>query len=352
MKTADNRQKKNPAVRFALMTALMLFSIITYTGCGYESPVSKSDFCLNTICEITIYNDMSRDEAEQILDDAFGVIRDCEAKLSRTLPDSEVTEINNAGGERIRVSEETAEVIETANTVSAESEGAFDITVGDITELWDFRSKTPRVPDDSEIAELLAHVDYRLVSTDGDRVRISDPQTSIDLGGVAKGYITDRVCDFLEAGGVTRAVVNLGGNVGVLGEKEENTPWTVGIEQPFADRTELIGKVEVTDAVVVTSGIYERNFEVDGKIYHHILDPDTGYPAETDLDAVTVTAKRGNSGFCDAVSTACLVMGKDKAVEFIERMQKKYPDMGLEAAFIDNNGDIVQTDGMKITFSK
>lgn len=336
------------AVKSTALIALLAFMIITHTACGDEGPPSKTDFCLDTSCTITIYDDMDKSDAEQLLEDSFKLIRDNENILSRTVDGSEVSKINEAGGEWIEVSSDTIDIIRMANMVAYESGGVFDITVGKITQLWDFKAEEPEVPEASAIEEGLPHIDYKTITTGGGKVKLSDPEAEIDLGGIAKGAIADKVCAFLEEKGVTSAVVNLGGNVVVIGEKAEDTPWAVGIERPFTDRKELVGVVQVTDKAVVTSGIYERNFEENGKIYHHILDPETGYPAETDLEAVTIIANKGYSGFCDAVSTACLILGSEKAPQFIEQLQAKYPDRGIEAAFIDNRGNIVQTDGMQI----
>lgn len=341
---------KSFIIRTALLTVLAAFIIITHTGCGDDTPLSKSDFCLDTTCQISIYDNIDETEGEEILKIAFAQIRDYENILSKTISDSDIAKINASGGQWTKVYDETVEVIKVANTVSYESGGVFDITIGGVTDLWDFKSENPQIPDDSDIRQALQHVDYTQVTADRGKILLSDTEARIDLGGVAKGYIADKICEFLEEQGISRAIVNLGGNVAVIGEKDEDVPWTVGIERPFTDRTELVGTVKVSDATVVTSGIYERNFEKDGRIYHHILDPKTGYPAETDLDAVTIIAAKGNSGFCDAVSTACLIMGKEKAIEFIGQLQIKYPDKELEAAFIDNSGNIVQTDGMEIEF--
>ncbi len=334
--------------KFLLMIVLSAFIIITHTSCGGEEAVSKSDFCLDTACEIAIYDDMKKSDAEQILEDSFALMRDYENMLSRTIESSDVSKINSAGGKWTEVSDETVEVIRMATTVSHLSGGVFDITVGKVTELWDFKGEDPQVPADADIQAALPHVGYKNVTTGGGKVILSDSDAQIDLGGVAKGYIADKVCEYLQEQGVARAVINLGGNVVVIGEKAEDTPWTIGIERPFTDRTELIGTVQVTDATVVTSGIYERNFEEDGKIYHHILDPKTGYSAVTDLEAVTITASKGNSGFCDAVSTACLILGRDDAVEFIKRLQQEYPEKNIQASFIDSTGEVTQTDGMNV----
>lgn len=347
-----NRNFKSRMAKAIALTMFLTFIIITHTACGDEGPPSKTDFCLDTSCTVTIYDDMKASDAEQLLDDSFALMREYENILSRTISDSEVSKINEAGGQWVEVSEDTIDIIMTANTVAHESDGVFDITIGKVTKQWDFKAEEPQVPDASVIAEALPHINYKEIATESDKVKLSDPDAEIDLGGVAKGAIADKVCAFLEEKGVTRAVVNLGGNVVVIGEKAEDTPWTVGIERPFTDRKELVGVVQITDKAVVTSGIYERNFEKDGKIYHHILDPKTGYPAETDLEAVTIIADKGYSGFCDALSTACLILGKDKAPQFIKQMQEKYPDRGIEAAFIDNTGNIVQTDGMNIMFEE
>lgn len=336
------------AAKLAALTVLLILIIITHTACGDESPPSKTDFCLDTSCTITIYDDMDKSDAEQLLEDSFKLIREYENILSRTITDSEVSMINEADGEWIEASDDTIDIIEMANKVAYESGGVFDITIGKVTRLWDFKAEEPQVPAAADIEAALPHIDYKTITTGGGKVILSDPEAEIDLGGVAKGAIADKVCAFLEGEGVTSVVVNLGGNVVVIGEKEEGTPWTVGIERPFTDRKELVGVIQVTDKAVVTSGIYERNFEVGGKIYHHILDPETGYPAETDLEAVTIIADKGYSGFCDALSTACLILGKEDAMQFIKEQQMRYPDRHIEVAFIDNNGDIVQTDGMDI----
>lgn len=336
------------AAKLTALAMLLTFIIITHTACGDEGPPSKTDFCLDTSCTITIYDDMKTSDAEQLLEDSFKLIREYESILSRTVADSEVSKINEANGKWVEASDDTIDIIEMANKVAYESGGVFDITIGKITQLWDFKAEEPEVPADADIQAGLPHIDYKTITTGGSKVKLSDPEAEIDLGGVAKGAIADMVCAFLEEKGITSAVVNLGGNVVVIGEKAEDTPWTVGIERPFTDHKELIGAIQVTDKTVVTSGIYERNFEENGKIYHHILDPKTGYPAETDLEAVTIIADKGYSGFCDAVSTACLILGKDKAPQLIKQLQEKYPDRHIEAAFIDSTGDIVQTDGMEI----
>lgn len=340
----------------SILTALLLtvLVIIPQTGCSNKEPVSKSDFCLDTSCEITIYDmeDMSQDKAEQTLEKTYEQIRGYENLLSKTVEGSDVYRINHAEGRTTEVSAETAEVLDTALLMGELSDKAFDVTVGSLTELWDFKSENPDVPADKDIKKALETVGLGKLHVSGTSVSLDDKGTLLDLGGVAKGYIADRAGEYLEAQGVIRAIVNLGGNISVIGEKEDNTPWNIGIERPYSDRSEIIGSIKVADQTIVTSGIYERQFVKNGVRYHHVLDPQTGYPAETDLEAVTVTAVKGNSGFCDALSTACLIMGRDDAMELIRKLQQEYPEMKLEAALIDKNDEITQTDGMELELVK
>lgn len=341
-----------PVRLFRIIAAVLLTAviIIPQTGCGGKEPVSGSEFCLDTSCEITIYDmeGMSEDKAAGIIDQAFAEIKEYENMLSRTVEGSDVYRINHADGKSTEVSAETLDVIRTGLLMAELSGGKFDITVGALTDLWKFTSDNPSVPEDQEIRKALETVGYENITMKGNEVGLSDSETRIDLGGVAKGYIADKTGEYMEAQGVTKAIINLGGNITAIGEKEEDTPWTIGIERPYSDRSEIVGSIKVSDKTVVTSGIYERQFVEDGVRYHHVLDPQTGYPAETDLEAVTITAVKGNSGFCDSLSTACLILGKEKAHRLVLKLQDEYPQMEIEAAFIDKNDNIAQTDGMNL----
>ncbi|MDD6647517.1 MAG: FAD:protein FMN transferase [Firmicutes bacterium] len=341
-----------PVRLFSIIAAVLLTAviIIPQTGCGGKEPVSGSEFCLDTSCEITIYDmeGMSEDKAAGIIDQAFAGIREYENMLSRTVEGSDVYRINHAEGKSTEVSEETLDVIRTGLLMAELSGGKFDITVGALTDLWKFTSDNPSVPEDQEISKALETVGYENITMKGNEVGLSDSETRIDLGGVAKGYIADKTGEYMEAQGVTKAIINLGGNITAIGEKEEDTPWNIGIERPYSDRSEIVGSIKVSDKTVVTSGIYERQFVEDGVRYHHVLDPQTGYPAETDLEAVTITAVKGNSGFCDSLSTACLILGKEKAHRLVLKLQDEYPQMEIEAAFIDKKDNIAQTDGMNL----
>ena len=347
-----DRHYKLP-VKLLIAAVFAAIVIISQTGCGSKAaePVSQSGYYLNTTCEISLY-DMDESVAGGVLQLAFDRIESYEKILSKTVKDSDVYLINNAAGEFVTVRPETLEVLEMAGEMSKASDGKFDVTIGGVSGMWDFTGDDPHVPKAEAIEEAIGHVDYENIEINGDKVRLTDEQCQIDLGGIAKGYIADSVARLLEQEGAEHAIVNLGGNVVTIGGKTEAVPFVIGIERPYSDRTAIIGSVKSMDQTLVTSGIYERNFTEDGKLYHHVLDPDTGYPVETDLEAVTIIADKGNSGFCDGLSTTCLIMGLDKAKTMIKNMQEEHPEMHIQAVFIDKDDNVTQTDGLELTLTE
>lgn len=336
-------------VRVLITLALATILIISQTACTSQqtAKVSKTEECLDTTCEISVYN-MNKSQANKVLTKAFDKINHMEDLMSRTVKGSDVYKINHAGGKYVKVSNETLEVIKLAINMSKASNGKFDITLGKISEMWNFNGDNPKVPKDSDIKSALACVGYQNIQIDGNKVRLKNTGAHMDLGGVAKGYIADQVTDVLESNDVDSAIINLGGNVVAIGKKSSAKKFVIGVERPYSDRTEIVGSVEAEDKTLVTSGIYERFYEEDGVKYHHVLDPATGYPAKTDLEAVTIVADKGNSGFCDAMSTACLILGEKDAKAFVAKMQKTYPKKHIEASFINSDDDISTTDGMNL----
>ena len=347
--------------RAVCLLVLLIMVIITQTGCGngktsgqVSDPVTGENFLLDTVCTISIYEmtgddgtpvpaaDM-KEQADQIIGDTFAVCARLDKTLSRTQEASEISRLNNAGGEWTEVPEDTLRLITEGRKYSELSGGDFDITVGGVTELWDFHAdpEDAKLPDAKAISEAVKHVGYDKEEIAGNKVRLTDPETRIDLGGIAKGYIGDRMAEYLEEKGVTSGIVNLGGNVICIGGKTEKDDFAIGVEAPFSDRTEIVGKIYARDMTLVTSGIYERKIEVDGKLYHHILDTRTGWSAETDLQAVTLTAGKGHSMDIDALSTICLIKGHRDAKELIENTE------GIEAVFILNDGSADTTSGME-----
>ena len=348
------------------LSALLLsvFLIITQTACSNMSgsgaePVMKDGYYLDTICSVSVYRmtgddgtvkdaaDMS-EEAEAAIDESFELCKDLESKLSRTREDSDIGRINSAKGEWTEVSAETVELIQKGMEYSHISDGDFDITVGGITKQWDFHAAEgeAKLPDEEALAEAVKHINYRNIAIEGNRVKLTDPETELDLGGIAKGYIGDRMTELLGSKGVVSAVINLGGNVICIGGKTDEDDFVIGVEAPFSDRSEIIGKVNARDKTLVTSGIYERRIEVDGKTYHHILDTKTGWPVETDLDAVTLIADKGRSADIDALSTTCLIKGSAEGMELIKNTD------GVEGIFVLSNGDVRTTDGAAFEAAK
>ena len=237
-----------------------------------------------------------------------------ENAFSRTVEGSDIWNINNAGGNPVEVKPETAEVIEAALRYAKESDGLFDITIGAVSSLWDFVEGVK--PDDAAIQAALPHVDWHTVTVDGTTVTLSDPQAKLDLGGIAKGYITDDLVKMLKRGGCENASLSLGGNVYVMGESFDGDAWSVGVQDPNGSQDDVLATVEARNRSLVTSGLYERSFEQDGQLYYHILDPKTGYPATTDLKSASIMTRKSTLG--DAYSTILFLLGHDRAMELIE----------------------------------
>lgn len=328
-----------------ILVLLITVLIITQTGCKREAePITETNFMLDTTCTISIYKmaDGGDKEAKIAIDKAFNLCSGLEKKLSRTIDSSDISKLNKASGEWVEVSDETIDVVKNGIKYSEISEGQFDITIGGITELWDFHSKKPAVPESDRLTAAGSHVGYKNIMIDGNMLRLMDPETKIDLGAIAKGYIGDKMVDLLEQEGVTSGIVNLGGNVICIGGKPGGEEFTIGIAAPVSGREEIIGSVKVSDKTLVTSGVYERSFVIEGKTYHHILNTDTGYPVTTDLDAVTLIADKGKSMDIDAMSTMCLIKGSKASMEFIEQKE------GIEAIFILSDGTIKKTSGIEL----
>lgn len=348
-----------------IFTVILLVTVLIIPQLGCKSQqnnyqgVTKTGFYMDTVCQITIYSmtgteDMGQEEQEQkalsVITGAFKLCDEYEKRLSKTIEGSEIYRINHAAGEAVEVDETTIEVIEKGMEYGRISGGNFDITIGQVTDLWDFHEqdeageKTGQVPDKNEIEQAVSHVDYEQIIIQGNTVRLADPQAEIDLGGIAKGYVADRVGDYMEEQGVTSAVISLGGNIVVIGEKgvsmtdSQGNDFSIGIRDPQSDSGDLAGVLRCSDKTVVTSGTYERYFEADGIRYHHILDPETGYPFDTDVLSVTIIADKGRSVDCDGLSTTCLTLGTEKGMELIRSMD------GIEAVFIDTEGQITLSD--------
>ena len=331
------------------LTVLILVITLIFSqlmcGCSKSNePLTKSGFYFNTVISVTIYENAS----EKDLDECFQLAEQYENYFSNTIPDSDVSKINDAGGTPVTVHDETIELLETGIAYGNLSEGRFDITIGKLSDLWDISTKAlleetdaSMIPSDADIKVALATVDYRNIKIDGNEVTLLDADARIDLGGIAKGYIADRMKEFLNEKGITNGFINLGGNVLALGGKPNGGTYTIGIQKPFAQDNSAIASVEVTDETVVSSGIYERNFTVDGTLYHHILDVTTGYPYDNGLAGVTIITKNSVDG--DALSTTCFSLGLEDGMALIEELED------TEAIFITTDNEIYTSSGIGTT---
>jgi len=288
----------------------------------------ESGTYFNTVIDIKIYGD----DAEAALDGCFAICDEMEEVLSAQLEGSELYRLNHRTEQTVEVSEDLAECIGRGLAFGEKSDGAFDITILPLRNLWNFEGEDPKVPDEEDIRAELAKVDYTKVHLTDRKVTFDSPETMIDLGGIAKGYISAKLKSYLTVQGITSALINLGGNVSTLGTKPDGSDWTVGIQKPFSDRGEVLTTVESANNSVISSGIYERYFEENGVLYHHILDTKTGYPVETNLNQVTIIGTDDADG--DALATICVALGTDRAKKFLA---EQYPD--VKALFTDSENN-------------
>lgn len=332
-----NKTKK----RTVLLPAFCIFliSLCMVSGCGtnQQSPVSRSEYLLNTIVSVSIYKVSGNEkDTETILDDCMRKCKEYENLFSRTVPGSDISKINDAAPEYVSVSDDTILLLQQALSYCQLTEGLIDITIAPVKDLWNFSDPAKAgIPNAESITEQLAHVNYKNVEINGNLVRLSDEYAALDVGFIAKGYIADRLKEYLTAQGVTSGIINLGGNVLTIGNKDGEA-FRVGIQKPFERTGTALMCVESNDSSVVTSGVYERYFSMDEKIYHHILGPSTGYPIDNELLSVTILSKDSTTG--DALSTSCLLFGLEKGRELIESMD------GVEAIFVTKDYEIIKTD--------
>lgn len=319
-----------------LLVVLLIFAFLYDQKNGKPEPISKTDYMLNTVVSVTIYD--SQDES--LLDGALDICQKYENLVSPTLKTSEIYRLNHGELPQqdgyYQLSPETADLIAKGLEYCRLSNGAFDIAIEPVSSLWDFTSGEDIVPSQEEIQAALPLVDYQDVVLDGNRIHFNKEGMGINLGAIAKGYIADKIKEYLLDQGVESAIIDLGGNVLCVGQKTDGAPFRVGIRKPFADRSETAAVMEISDKSVVSSGIYERFFEKDGILYHHILNPKTGYPYDNNLISVTIISDESTDG--DGLSTTCFALGLEKGMELIDSL----PD--VQAVFITDDYQLHYSD--------
>lgn len=330
-----------------MLYSLFFICVLLISGCSkisgnetsklLKNPYSKTEFLMGTVVTVKIYDE----DKEDILNIAFDRIKDLADKITSEEHDSEVSLINqHAGKESVEVSAEVFQLIHDGKLHSDQSDGLFDISIGPLTMLWHIGFPDARKPIQSEIDAVLPLIDHDNIVLDEAKqtVFLTQADMLLDLGAIAKGYITDEAVTVLKEHDVTSAIVDLGGNVFVLGNHPSGEQWNVGIQDPDATRGTTVGTIKQSNHSIVTSGIYERYVEVDGEKYHHLLDPSNGYPFMNDIAGITIITK--SSTDADALSTVGFAKGIKDGIKYIEEFTE------AEAIFISHDNEVYTTKGL------
>lgn len=336
--------KKRVRVIFAAV-----LSVVFLAACGAGSeklltkPIEDTQFLMETYVSLRIYNEGK----EEVLDEGFALVRELADKITGETTDSEISKINQAAGEKaVAVSADVYELVKLAAEYSGVMDGQFNYALGPITNLWRIGFDDARKPEQAEIDAALEKADFQKVTFNDDEqtVFLEEAGMSLDLGAIAKGYMTDRVRELFAEEGVTSAIIDLGGNVFVMGGSptRDGEIWNIGIQDPQGSRGESIGSTKQSDVSIVTSGIYERFLEVDGDIYHHLMNPKTGYPFDNDIIGISIISDKSADG--DALSTLIFGLGLEEGLVYVNNRED------VEAVFITKNQDIYVSDGLKDNF--
>jgi len=351
---------KNFQFKYIIFICISCITLLI-AGCSQSSQpeiISRQGVYFDTVISITLYD--SSASAQKYLDGCFDIADNCENLFSKSIETSDVSRINNSDGKPVSVSQDTIDILKYSMKYSDASKGKFSVVCGSLTSLWNISEENPYIPTDVEIEEALKHVgnDKIEINEENATVTLLDPQSSIDLGAVAKGYIADKMKEYLLENGIESGIISLGGNILVIGEKPSgnissktntsdsvhsevktsskgtSSSYTIGIQKPFSNSPQdTIAALKVTDTSVVTSGNYQRYFKKDDKLYHHIIDLTTGYPADTGLNSVSIICP--SSVDADMLSTICFLLGEKDGVELIESLNN------TDAIFVSDTNKIL-----------
>lgn len=332
----ENGAKKNlnkKSLIAVILCAVIVFGIVSYDFISGRSSCEKTSVAMGTVVTVKLFGFGAKNDLDKIETEINGLEN---SVLSWRKEGSDVYRINKGSGTQVSVSPDTVKIIGQCIDISDDCGGVFDITIGNVTKLWDFGGNHQRLPSDDEIKTALGSVGYKNVSISGNAVQIKKGQ-SLDLGAVGKGFVCDKIKELLDKGRTKSAVVSVGGSLLIYG----NRTFSVGIVNPDNDKQSM-GTLKLKDTCVSTSGNYEKYFEQDGKRYHHILNATTGYPATSEFKSVTVVCESGL--ISDALSTVCYIAGYRKSVEILKKFD-------AEAVFIFNNNAVRVTDGLSGKFT-
>ena len=326
---------------------IVLFSLVLM-ACGKKEAqlVEEKQFVLGTLGQIQGYSSSTK-KGNKAIAMAYQRINEIENAMSTSVESSDIYNLNqNAGIQPVEISEETLSVIEKGLEYYELTSGTFNIGLGTLSTLWGLniesdKATPPSIPIQEDIMKAKDHIDIKQLEINNRQVFVKDPEMSVDLGGIAKGYAVDEAVKALKDAGIESGFVNLGGDIYVLGPKPDGNPWQMGIQAPEYGSSNVIAKIELVNRSIVTSGDYQKFItdEKTNKTYHHILDPKTGYPADNELTSVTIISDAATKG--DAFSTAAFVMGLEEGLDFVENLQD------VEGIFVTKNKTMYATSGIK-----
>jgi thiamine biosynthesis lipoprotein len=335
------------------LTIIFVSLAVNILSCSGVEP-AQAEFVMGTVCAINLYEGGSRKlyaavfsrlrEIDRIMSARAGVFS--EGPGTENSPENDIGRINrNAGREPVKVPEDLITVLEKALYYAERGGGAFDPTIGPLVNLWGIGTETARVPGEDEIQAALALVNWRdvLVNRKEGTVFLRKPGMALDLGAIAKGYAADEAAALIKKSGLRRGIIDLGGNILALGERQGNRPWRIGVQDPDRERGDYLGVLRVQDKSIVTSGVYERYFEAEGRQYHHILSTQNGYPVDNGLLSVTVIADFSIDA--DGLSTTAFALGYEKGRALIESLPR------VEAIFVFTGLSIRGTPGAMEIFT-
>lgn len=323
-----------------LTVMIVAFSLSGCSGTSVQ-PVSKTEIYLGTVCKITIYDKPQ----DKIFNECFKKLKEIDDSMSINKTGTELDKINSAAGiSTVKADSDVYNVIKSGVKYGDISGGKFDITIGTITTLWNIGTDKARVPEPSEIKSGLSLVNYKniILNDSTKEVMLKNKGMIVDLGGIAKGYAADELSKILKKDGVKRAMIDLGGDILPVGRKADGSDWGIGIQDPNSTRGDILGEVRVGEKAVVTSGIYERYFEKNGKRYHHIMDTSTGYPIDNELASVSIITNNSTDG--DGLSTTVFAFGVNDGMKLYNRLKN------FEAVFVTKNKEVYITPGLKDKF--
>ncbi len=321
-----------------LVAALGVLTVLAKQKLEQEQLFVSTNFIMDTVIEQKLYGKNAQQASEEI----ERRLREYEQECSMYLEQSLVSRINrNAGLQYTEVTPQCLELLERSIQFSEQSQGLFDITVAPLTRLWNITGEDPHVPSEEKIAQARELVNYRDILIDGNRVMLRRKGQAIDLGAVAKGAACNIVWETAEQYNIKTGYVSIGGNLVVLGEERHGQPYRFGIRDPQGDSSEAIGSISLTGKTMATTGAYERWFEQDGVRYHHVLDPKTGYPAESDLLSVSVISQDGM--LADCLSTTLFIEGKQEA---LRRMNEE----DYQLVVVDKQGTVYCSESLRGNF--